>query len=341
MVAARPTPRLRVTTRSVVVAVALLGLTLALLRLFAAAERVVGWILMAAAVAGLLHPLVSWLGRRVPRGLAVAAVGVASLAASAGVVYGAVDDLVEEGRNLQSAAPRRAAQLEEGRFAALAQEFELVERTERFVEEAPERLRGGTAAEAIRAATTRGVAFLTVAVLTLFFLLHGPRLAEAAVAQVSDEGERARWRLVAFLAFRRGFGYARGTLLLAAVAGLVAFALATRASVPGPAPLALWVALWDVVPLFGAVVGALPIVGLAAADSPSKALVVAAAFVAYQVLETAVLQRRLERRTLRVGPFLTVVGGFAGLELYGIAGALLAVLALALGLAVVEDLRPA
>jgi predicted PurR-regulated permease PerM len=62
---------------------------------------------------------------------------------------------------------------------------------------------------------------------------------------------------------------------------------------------------------------------------PSRGLLLLAAFVAYQAIEAAFLQRRLERRTARLGPFLTTAGGFAGLELYGLTGALLAILALA------------
>lgn len=62
------------------------------------------------------------------------------------------------------------------------------------------------------------------------------------------------------------------------------------------------------------------------------------AFVAYELAETLVLQRWVERHSVRVGPFLTVVAGFAGLELYGIGGALVAVLAATMAVAVVDEL---
>jgi predicted PurR-regulated permease PerM len=103
----------------------------------------------------------------------------------------------------------------------------------------------------------------------------------------------------------------------------------------------VWVALWDTVPLLGAVVGALPIVLLAAAVSPAKGVLLAGLFVGYQIFESVILQRRTEKKTLKVGPFLTVAGGFAGLELYGLGGALLVLLVVILVVAVADELAPA
>jgi predicted PurR-regulated permease PerM len=135
---------------------------------------------------------------------------------------------------------------------------------------------------------------------------------------------------VAAAVYERAFGYARGTLAMAALAGIVAYALARAAGVPGPAPLALWVVLWDAVPLIGAVIGAVPMIVLAGVIDPTAGILLLVAFVVFQVLEDIFLQRRLERSTVRLGPFLTAAAGFAGLELYGLTGALLAILAAAI-----------
>jgi predicted PurR-regulated permease PerM len=318
---------------------AMLGATLLLLRVFASSRRVIGWILVAAVLAGLLHPVVSRLQRRMRRGLAVALVMVALVGSLGAVAYGLVDDLVEETRRLQQAAPERAAELERSeRFGSLARDLRLVERTQRFVDEVPARLRGGTPAEALRAAATRGVAFLATGVLTIFLLLHGPDLARAAREQVRDETRRRRLEVLAVAAYHRSFGYARRVLAVAAAAGLTGYLVADLAEVPGPAPLGMWVALWDLVPVAGAFVGALPIVGLAAATSPARAATVAAVFLAYQVVENVVVQRRVEDHTLRLGPFLTIAAGLIGLELSGLAGALLLVLAAAVTVAALEEL---
>ena len=315
------------------------GITVSTLAVLAAARRVIGWILVAAVIAGLLHPVVSHLERRMRRGLAVLIVMVGLLSSAGAAVYNLVDDVAEETRRLQQAAPERARQLERSeRFGELATDLRLEERTRRFLEDIPERLRGGTPAEALRAAGSRGVAFLATTVLTVFFLLHGPRLSAAVAGQISDPARRQRLRTVGIAVYRRAFGYASANLAMAVAAGLFAYLVARMADVPGPAALGLWVGLWDLVPLAGTVVGALPIVGLAAVVSAERAAVVAIAFLAYQVIENTLVERPVERATLRLGPFLTLAAGMVGLELSGVAGSLLCALAAAMVVAAADEL---
>ena len=343
MAAPGATERLRLTPRSALIAVGMFGLTLGLLGMFAASRRVLGWLVAAATIAGVVHPLVARLARRMPRGVAVALVALAALASVGLVAWRTVDDVGDQTDRLRRAAPAAAQRVEggDGRVAELAREAELAERTERFVEEVPERLRGGTPAQALRAAATRGVAYLATFVLSVFLLLHGPDLAAAAARQVHDPRRRAVIERVAAAAFDRGFTYVRGTIAMALAAGGVAYVIAEAADVPAPAPLALWVALWDVVPYLGAVIGAVPIVLLGGIGDPGRGVVLALAFVAYEVVETLLVQRRLERRAVRLGPFLTAAGAFAGLELYGLGGALLAIVVLAVGVAALAELAPA
>lgn len=340
--AAPPVERLRLTPASAVRTVLLLGATLAALRLVVASQRVIGWIMAAAAIAALLNPVVVALSRRIPRGIAVAVVAAATVASVSFIAYGAINDLVAETRNLQEAAPRRVAELEESeRFGDFARDVKLRERVERIVASVPERLRGGTPADALRSAATRGVAFLATGVLSLFFLLHGPQLLAAGARQINDVDLRQRVERAARCAYERGFGYVRRSLLMSIMAGLVAFLVARAADVPGAAPLGVWAALWDVVPLLGAVIGTLPIVVLAAVVDPAKGILLAGVFIGYQIFEAVILQRRTEKRTLKVGPFLTVAAGFAGLELYGLGGALLVLLIVILVVAVADELAPA
>jgi predicted PurR-regulated permease PerM len=319
----------------------MLGATLTLMRVLGASQRVLGWILTAAVVAGLLHPVASLFARRMPRGIAVALVVLLTAGAGGLIAYGTVGGLVRETRKLEEAIPRRAHELEQSkRFGEAAREFKLEERSRRFVKEVPDRLRGGTATEALRSAATRGVAFLATGVLSIFFLLHGPRIAGSAAAQIPDATRRKRYSQLALAAYRRGFGYARGSAGIAVIAGSLAYILARLAHVPGPAPLALWVGLWDLVPIIGTFTGALPIVIMAAVGSPATAVLVGLAFVAYQVVEQVFLQQPLERRTVKLGPFLTVVGGFAGIELYGIGGALMVLMVGSVAVALIDEAAP-
>ena len=341
MPADHATERLRISPRSAVVAVALLGLTLAVLRLIAASARVIGWVLAAAAIAGLLHPLVSALTRHMRRGLAILVVALLTLSCVGIITYGLVNGLVRSTHRLQEAAPALAARLEErGRFHKALHDAHFAERTRRFVKQVPQRLQGRTPAEAVRAATTRGVAFLATFILTLFFLIYGDGLTTAGIDQIRDPLRRERWRRVSIAAGARAFGYARGSIAMSGLAGLLAYATCSQLHVPGAAPLGLWVALWDLVPIVGAFLGALPIVLLAGASSMRHAVLIGVIFLVYQLFETLLVQPWVERRTLHVGPFATVAGFAIGLELYGIGGAVLLVLVVTLAIAVADELAP-
>jgi predicted PurR-regulated permease PerM len=318
------------------------GAMITILGILAASRRVVGWILVAAAVAGLLHPIVTALARHMRRGLAVLLVLLVVLGGTGAVVYGLVDDLARETRRLQQAAPERARRLEQSpTFGKLAHDFKLEDKTRRFVDQIPERLRGGTPAEAILAAGSRGVAFLATTVLMVFFLLHGPRIARSGLRQIRDPTRRRDVGAAVAAIYRRSFGYASATLAMALAAGLASYDLARWAQVPGAAPLGIWVGLWDLVPSVGAFVGAGPIVGLAAVVSGERAAVLAVLFVAYQVVENLLVQRHVEATTLRLGPFVTLVAALVGFELSGVAGALVFVLGAAVAVAAAEELATA
>ena len=328
---------LRVSARSIMLVVAGLGATFLVLRMAVAAERVIGWIAAAAAIALLLTPVVDRLRRWMPRGAAVLVVVLLVLGGAGLAGYGVGASLVRQYDGLRDAAPRAAERLERSnRFGDVARDARLSERTREFVDAIPEKLRGGDTAEAVRAAATRGIAFVATAILSLFFLLHGPRLLQGAVAQMPLRLQ-PRVREIGGRAASRASRYALLTLAQACVAGLVGYAVARVLAVPSAAALGFWVGLWAVVPLVGAFVGALPIVAIAAAQDPWHGFVAVVVFVAYQIAEDVLSQRQIDRRTMRLGPFLTTLAGAAGLELYGLGGALVLTLALALVVAVLTE----
>ena len=99
-------------------------------------------------------------------------------------------------------------------------------------------------------------------------------------------------------------------------------ALASVPDIPGPAALAVWAGLWNLVPLFGVLVGSLPVVVLASTQSPEEGVLVMALLLAFHAVKAVTGRYRLERSTLRIGPFLTTFAAVIGLELYGLGGAL-------------------
>ncbi len=305
------------------------------LEIAADARRVIAWALTAAAVAALVNPAITLLDRYMPRALAVLVVVVVVLGSAGYVVYQVVDDVTDQTNRLKLLAPARAAELEED--SELLQEIELTDRVERLVEAIPERLRGGTTAEAIRSAANRGLALVVGIVLTLFFIAYGPRLVDGGFAQIRDERRRRRIERELRTGLRRGLFYARIKLGEVVIEGVLAYAIARAAGVPGPAAFGVWVALWTLLPIAGLFIGAVPIVAFAAAQSTTTAVLVALAFVAIGVGEWFIT-RSAERQSVHVGPFLAALAMFVGLELYGFMGALLLFLGAILAVAIVEEI---
>ena len=287
---ASPRTRLHVGSRSIVLAVAMLAATVAGLALVAASTRVLGWIVVAATLAAVLHPVVGMLDRRMPRGLALALVVIATVGLAAFIGWRVVDDVGEQLRELQRDLPRAARS---------------IERSERF----------GEAATEAQLAHER---------------LDARRQLPPA--------RRERAGVIAVAAYHRAWRYLTGSMAMAAMAGLLAFACARLLDLPGRAPLAVWMALVDLIPLLGVVLGAAPLILLAAATSPAwQTVAVAAVLLGWQVFEALVLHPAVERRSLHVGPFVTVAVAMVGLELYGIGGAIIGFVAAVAALAVADE----
>ena len=86
-------------------AVAMLGLTIAILGVAARSARVIGWLLAAGVLAALFFPLVQALDKRLPRALALALVVVGSITLVGGVLFEVVHDVTSQVHDLQRAVP--------------------------------------------------------------------------------------------------------------------------------------------------------------------------------------------------------------------------------------------
>lgn len=333
------TKLLKFTGTSVIRAVAMVAATLLVLAVFRAATRPLGWLVVAIVGAALLGPLVGLLQRWLPRGLAVFAALLLAAACFGAVAYVVVEDLANELDRVQRIAPRAAGEVERSdRFGEFAREVELRDRVKAFVDELPDRLRGGSDVAAIQSAASRGVSFLITFVLLLFMLATGPKFVNAGLAQIDDENRRERLHAVLLGAYGRFWRYTAATLGRAVLAGAFTYAVVRFADLPAPVILAVWVGAWSIVPAIGVVTGALAVALIAVPESFSQAGWLLALFVGYQVFDAIVLEKRIDRSTLHVGSFATFVAAALGLEAYGLGGLVVATLLAFFAAAVVREL---
>jgi predicted PurR-regulated permease PerM len=120
-------------------------------------------------------------------------------------------------------------------------------------------------------------------------------------------------------------GYVSGNLLISLVAGTAAYIALIVLGVPYAGALALVVAVFDLLPMVGAFIGAGSAILVALTVDPMKAVILAVYFLIYQQIENNILQPVVYGRSVRLHPLFVFLAVLAGGDLLGIIGALLAI----------------
>ena len=322
-----PPVRVALSPKSILVWVAVTaGAVLALLFAYLALEAIT-WVLVAAFFAMALNPAVGVLERRgVGRGRAAAIVFVVAFAALGLLGFLVIPPLITATTDFVEALPDylRDLDAERGPLAFLEERFHLGEQLVDVYE------RGGIAAllglespgaSTARAAADTALALIAVPFLTFFMLLDGRRWVEG-VLDVMPPSARPRWERAFDGINRTVGGYVTGNLLISLVAGIVAAVTLMAAGVPYALPLAVIVAILDLIPLVGATV-ALVVCGVAAlSEGVVQAIVVIVVLLVYQQIENHVLLPVVYGRTVDLSPLAVLVALLVGAEIAGVLGAL-------------------
>ena len=308
-----------------ITAAAVLGLMFVYLALDA-----ITWVLVAAFFAMALNPAVEALvGRGLGRARAAAIVFVIAFAALGLLGFLVIPPLVTATTEFVEALPGYLQDLDAGRgpLAFLERRFHLGEQLVDIYE------RGGIAglfglerpgASTARAAADTALALIAVPFLTFFMLLDGRRWVDG-VLDVMPPSARPRWERVFDGINRTVGGYVTGNLLISLVAGVVALVTLMAAGVPYALPLAVIVAILDLVPLVGATV-ALAVCGVAAlSEGVVQCVIVVVVLLVYQQIENHVLLPVVYGRTVELSPLAVLVALLIGAEIAGILGALAAI----------------
>lgn len=163
-----------------------------------------------------------------------------------------------------------------------------------------------------------------VFVLTLYFLANLPTL-KRAVYSLAPASRRERIGHLGDEILRRVGRYVIGAFLVALLAGTMTLIFLLIAGLGQYAlPLALLVALLDLVPLVGSILGAGIVTLVAFANSVSVGFAALIFYVIYETLEGYVIYPRVMRSSIDVPEYVTIVAVLLGGAIEGILGALLA-----------------
>jgi putative heme transporter len=330
----------RISASSAVVGVAVVALALLARRVFVDAHRPLSWALAAGVVAILIDPLVGVLGRRIPRIIAVILALVVVGAGTFFVVYRAFDDLSGGIDRLGDAAMDAAGEVE-GRddgVGQLARDVDASRRVDDVVEVVEDRVTGGEDVLASTAGTAP--TYFIGAILTIFLMSYGPRLANSALLQVADTERRERIAGIvegALVRGRRAVLFTLGEGLLAGLAvGLTAGAL----GLPAPSALGLTAGLLSLLPHVGLVLGALPFLLLMLGLRSDVATVaLAVVMIAVQLVDSLVVRPWIADRSVHIGLLVPWVVALVGYTVYGVGGAAYSLAFAAFALAAVDEIE--
>lgn len=320
------------TTRAILRIVAIVVAVVFVLYVAYLLRTPLAWIVIAAFLAVAVSGPVELLSRRMKRGFAIAIVylGVVMIPVALGALL--IPPVITQAAGLVASAPAYAKDVSD--FVAgsdtlqrLEQQYDITGTLESEAAKLPSKI--GDAASVVQSVGAGVVgsvfAAVTILVLSVFMVGGGPRWRRAFLErQPPERAERLRRGLDSV---RAAVGnYVGGALLQATVAGVTTFVVLSILGVPAAGTLAVVVALLDLIPLVGATLGAI-LVGIVTlfANFPTATIIWTIWAIAYQQIENNVIQPQIQRRAVRLEPFVVLVAVLFGSALFGVIGAILAI----------------
>jgi predicted PurR-regulated permease PerM len=295
-------------------------------------RRPIAWIVLATFLAVAMSGPVNALEQHMHRGAAIALSYVGLLLVPVVLALIIVPPIVTGGNNLANKAPSyvRDARTFVNRNATLRKlenDYGVVSKLEVEAQKLPTKLGGaaGTLRDVGVSVVNSVFAGVSILVLSIFLVKDGRRWVHRILGfQPPERAERLERALGRIASAVRN--YVGGALAQATVAGITTFIVLTVLGVPFAAPLSVFVAIFDLIPLVGATVAAI-VVGIVTlfADFPTDTIIWAIWAVIYQQVENSLIQPQIQRRAVDLHPFLVLVSVLFGSALFGIPGALLAI----------------
>jgi len=285
-----------------------------------------------------LNPALEWLCRRgLSRGAAVVVVTCCFLGVVAAFVAAAVPPITHEAHALAVNYPRYKRDLIAGRgwLGSLLVHLHLTH----YLEESSSNLHlplAGGVVGAGKKILSFGAATASVVALTIYFLVALPAVRELWLGLI-PRSRRERVALLTDEVFSRIGGFMLGNLFTSLVSGVGTYVWLLGFGVPYPLLLALFVALFDLIPVVGSTIAGIVVSLVALTRGVPIAIATAAFYVAYRFFEDYLLNPRVMQHTVRISPGLTIIATLLGAALLGLVGALVAIPVAAAVYLIVEE----
>lgn len=292
-------------------------------------SQIVVALLFAVVIASGIEPGVRWFARwRVPRIVAVLLIYVIAIAVIVGALYLVVPPLVDEFNGFLQSVPRyQRILLQELRsFQGLPFYAFVSGNAESIILNPPVDLRSiGSGALDVFFAIFGGIFSGVIMVVVSFYLASQERGIEhflRLVTPLRDEN----YVIDLWMRTHAKLGrWLRGQLLLGLAIGIVVYLALSILGIKYALSLALIAAIFELIPIIGPILAAVPAVFLGFLKGPELGLIVAVVYFLIQQLESHLLVPVVMRQAVGLNPLLVIIALLAGAKLGGIMGMFLAV----------------
>jgi len=166
--------------------------------------------------------------------------------------------------------------------------------------------------------------FITIFVFTFYLLLQWQLVIRFLCSPFSGKTEEKIIRFFDKLQHSLG-AWVRGQLTLSLIVGILSFIGLTLLGIPYALPLAIFAGLFEIIPIVGPIISAIPAILAALTISPVLALAAAALYFVIQQTENHLIVPQVMSRAVGLNPLITILALMIGAKLMGLPGALLAI----------------
>jgi len=290
---------------------------------------VVAVLLTAIVIASSIDPAARWFqSYKIPRVLAVLFVYLATFAVFGFVFYLVVPPLLSEIFGFLTELPEQISTFEPTNFASFLPQ--LPTGFISAIRDAILNLDGGALSGAsgffgVATGIFGGAVSFILIIVISFYMSVEERGVENFLKIVTPK-EYEGYALDLWERSRRKIGWwLQGQLLLGVLVGIIVFLGLTILGVKYALLLALLSGMFEIIPVFGPIIAAIPAIGVAFIQSPILGLSVLILYVIVQQFENHLIYPLVVRKTIGVPPLLVILSLFIGGTLAGFFGILLAV----------------
>ncbi|MFD1413965.1 AI-2E family transporter [Oceanobacillus jeddahense] len=287
--------------------------------------------LIAGIVAFLLHPLIEWLHRyRIHRGVAVLIIYLIFFGGAGYAIYRAYPLIVQQVKEMSHHFPEFIALYQNGLNKIYTSTSFLPEsvhdRMDIFIQSLEDTMNNfsGRIIGGFNGMMDAVILLTIIPVLVFYFLKDYPFIKSFFFRFIPDKYRDETGSICREISKGLG-GYIRGQFIISVAVGIISTLCWMWLDLPYALLLGIILAIVNVIPYFGPIIGAVPVVTVAYMTEPQKALFVIIIIFVIQLIESNLLSPYIMGKTVKIHPIGIIFALLLGGQLAGVIGMILSV----------------